>query len=297
MRSFRQVLILPGAKLTGETIARLGDISDEHPYVLQKRDLLNEMSHGFKNADALIASWQDKIDEKILQAVPSLRFIALRATTTANIDMHLMRATGITVSTITHYSDISAAEFVIGQLFQHFRHSRMANQQLPEELSGHSIALIGLGMVGSYVARYAHALGMHVSYFSPRGPKHDRDAANYDYYPLEKLLGMADIVSFHSPPFVEVLSDRQLHLIDPSALVIATTLGLPFPLEAFCQWQTSRSGTSIFDLCAAHQAIADLRPLPGVNIVDIFSGRTEQSTRRAESQLLQNCRNYLNENL
>ena len=296
MRVFRQVLVLPGTKLTEATITALREISDEHPYMLQETELLSTHWDKFRNVDIIVASWQDKIDEQILQFVPRLQFIALRATTTYNVDMSLVRQRGIKVATISNYGDIGTAEFVIEQIFQCFRHERTAKQQLPEEIFGRTIALVGLGAVGSHVAIRASALGMHVRYFSPSGPKHNA-STTYQYHPIEQLFKTADVISFHSPAFVKALADEQFNLIARSTLLIVTTLGLPFSLKAFREWQTARNGTSVFDLCAAKGAIGYLQTLHGVKVIEAFAARTPQSVQRAEHQLLQNCRNYLSGSL
>ena len=78
------------------------------------------------------------------------------------------------------------------------------------ELAGKTIGIIGMGTIGSKVARIASAFGMDVVYYSTSGTGHCRE---YPSLPIEELLARADIVSIHAP-----LNDRTRGLIGADRL-------------------------------------------------------------------------------
>jgi glycerate dehydrogenase len=65
-----------------------------------------------------------------------------------------------------------------------------------EELDGKTIGIIGMGNIGSRVAKIAQAFGMNVCYFSTSGTGHCKD---YPCLPLDDLLKQSDIISIHAP--------------------------------------------------------------------------------------------------
>ena len=64
------------------------------------------------------------------------------------------------------------------------------------ELAGKTMGIIGMGTIGSRVARVAEAFGMKICYFSTSGTSHCRE---YPSLPLDELLAKSDVVSIHAP--------------------------------------------------------------------------------------------------
>lgn len=58
------------------------------------------------------------------------------------------------------------------------------------------MGIIGMGTIGSRVARVASAFGMHVVYYSTSGTSHCKE---YPSLELEELLSISDVVSIHAP--------------------------------------------------------------------------------------------------
>ena len=78
------------------------------------------------------------------------------------------------------------------------------------ELEGKTMGIIGMGNIGSRVARIAEAFGMKVCYYSTSGTGHCKE---YPCLSLEALLRTSDIVSIHAP-----LNERTNGLIGASEL-------------------------------------------------------------------------------
>ena len=88
------------------------------------------------------------------------------------------------------------------------------------DLKDKTIGIIGMGNIGSKVARIAEAFGMKVCYFSTSGTGHCKD---YPCLSLEELLMVSDIVSIHAPlneRTKNLIGKEQLALMKPSAFLV-----------------------------------------------------------------------------
>jgi lactate dehydrogenase-like 2-hydroxyacid dehydrogenase len=81
---------------------------------------------------------------------------------------------------------------------------------LGSSLEGKLLGIVGLGRIGSEVARLGEAFRMHVAYTRPSGPKEE---APWQFVSLEELLATADVVTLHCP-----LTPETHHLIGPDEL-------------------------------------------------------------------------------
>jgi glycerate dehydrogenase len=78
------------------------------------------------------------------------------------------------------------------------------------EIAGKEWGIVGLGTIGSEVARVAEAFGARVSYTSTSGTPH---SDRWPHRPLEELLERSDILSIHAP-----LNERTRNLLGPAEL-------------------------------------------------------------------------------
>jgi phosphoglycerate dehydrogenase-like enzyme len=281
MATFRQVAILPGCALSADARERLRELSDQEPLPLPAEPDGVVATQSVEAVDALLCGWSDRVTAQLLDRMPRLRYLGVRGTSTHQIAMRHADRRGIEVRPIYRYGDIGTAEFVVQQLVRWVRDARQDAGQPVRELAGQAVGLVGYGGIARRVARVADALEMRVRFFTPR-PRPEQYAT---WCPLPELLAGSDVVSFHSPPYATVVSAPQLRLVRPEALVVVTTLGLPFPAADFAVWQRARLGPVVLDRCAAHET-PYVRGLPGVQVVDLFAARTVESVARAEQALL-----------
>ncbi len=96
--------------------------------------------------------------------------------------------------------------------------------QLAEELAGSTLGIVGLGRIGSAVARRARGFDLRVLY--TRRTRVETDLA--EYRELDALLGEADVVTLHTPltPETEGMIDaRRLALLQDGACLVNTARG------------------------------------------------------------------------
>lgn len=282
--AFHRITILPGAWPSNALLDAVRPLSEQPVMRLSAWPPPEDEFARCAGSDCLLAGWKDHLDAAGLARFPALRYLGLRGTSTARVDLDHARDRGITVSTIHNYGDTGTVEFV---LLQMLRHTRAGNgAEWPGELAGRRLGLIGFGAVGQRVGALGASLGMDVLFHKPSGRTVPSSPARWS--PLPELLASADVLSFHSPAYREVLTEADLATARPDALVVITTLGLPMSEPAFRSWQLSRTGTTVLDQCAAHALDAESTRLPGVEVHDLYAARTVESVGRAENQMLDN---------
>jgi glyoxylate reductase len=189
--------------------------------------------------DGLLVMTSDRIDGELLDvAGPQLRVVANFGVGFDNVDLEAATERRILVSNTPGVLTRATAEFTIALLLDLRRRvsegDRLVRTGAPwimapgfmlgRGLEGCTLGIVGLGRIGSDVARLAEAFGMRIVYTS-RNPVAD---APYPYLPLEELLAGADVVSLHCPLTPEtrhLIGATELRLMRPEALLVNTTRG------------------------------------------------------------------------
>ncbi len=97
------------------------------------------------------------------------------------------------------------------------------------ELEGKTVGIVGLGNIGKKVARRLHGFDVKIVYYDIfRLPEHEEDALGVRFVLLDELLKMADVVTLHVPLSAQtkdMISERQLNLMKPTAVLVNTCRG------------------------------------------------------------------------
>ena len=177
------------------------------------------------------------VDAELIAAAPALRLICEAATGVNNIDLEAAAARGIPVKNVAGYSTDSVVQETFmhilslagnGPYFDTFVKdgSYSASPIFTDlsrpfyELTGKTMGIIGLGTIGSKVARVAEAFGMRVIYYSTSGTSHSKD---YPSVPLDELMGTSDVISIHAPYNARtagLVGARELALMKPTAFIV-----------------------------------------------------------------------------
>jgi erythronate-4-phosphate dehydrogenase len=137
-----------------------------------------------------------------LLAGGKVRFVATATIGFDHIDIDFLRRNNIGFASAPGSNANSAAEYVIAGLLD-------IGQRYALDLEGRSIGIIGVGNVGSKVAKKCAALGMAVYLNDPPLKRQTGDAK---YLPLARLLN-CDFITFHTPLTFEG-PDKTHHLAD-----------------------------------------------------------------------------------
>jgi D-3-phosphoglycerate dehydrogenase len=161
-------------------------------------------------ADALVVRSETRITAAVLESAPRLRVIGRAGAGVDTIDVAAATERGIVVVNAPGGNAVAAAEHTLALLFALVRRIAAADASMKRgqwarsayvgtELAGKTLGLIGLGRVGSEVARRALGLDMHVLVYDPYVP--DEHARRIGLQPteLDPLLAASDFVSVHVP--------------------------------------------------------------------------------------------------
>ena len=177
------------------------------------------------------------VTQELIDAAPMLKLICESATGVNNIDLKYAASKGIPVRNAVGYSTSSVVQATFMQILSLMgqgpyyddcvksgRYSAMEMFTDPSvswtELEGKRIGIIGMGNIGSRVARVAQAFGMEVCYYSTSGTGHCKD---YPCLSLEELMRTSDVVSIHAPlneRTAGLIGAAELAWMRPSALLV-----------------------------------------------------------------------------
>jgi phosphoglycerate dehydrogenase-like enzyme len=97
------------------------------------------------------------------------------------------------------------------------------------ELEGKTVGIVGLGNIGKKVARRLRGFECKLVYYDiVRQPEHEEDALGVKFVLFDELLKVSDVVSLHTPltsVTQSMISDRQLELMKPTAILVNTCRG------------------------------------------------------------------------
>ncbi|RLF23348.1 MAG: 3-phosphoglycerate dehydrogenase [Thermoprotei archaeon] len=201
------------------------------------RDELLEMIGKF---EVLIVRGRTKVDKEVIDAGRRLRLICRAGVGLDNIDVDYARRKGVEVINTPEATSIAVAELVFGLLLCLYRRIYDAVRGMKEgvwlkrklsgfELYGKTMGIIGLGRIGSEVAKRAKAFGMHViGYRRHRLLETAKRLGIEPAKSIDYLLERSDIVSLHVPLTKEtyhMIGERELRIMKPTAVLINTSRG------------------------------------------------------------------------
>jgi phosphoglycerate dehydrogenase-like enzyme len=181
-----------------------------------------------------------RFSASLIARLARLRMIALTGARSWTMDLEACTARGIIVChTAGQQSTPATAELTLGLLLAAARFIPIADATIRADgfqngvppgavLEGRTLGIIGLGKIGSRMARYGQALGMQVLAWSQNLTQDKARAAGARLVDKETLLAEADAVSLHV-----VLSDRtrgilgaaDLARMKPGAILVNTSRG------------------------------------------------------------------------
>ncbi|SDL32396.1 hypothetical protein SAMN04488034_103193 [Salinimicrobium catena] len=295
---FKKIVCVDNTKLQDWALEELQQYSEQEIEVYDDYPASEEeVVKRIQGADAVIVSWRTILDEKIISQCPDLKYIGMACSlyddASANVAVNFARERGITVTGIRDYGDPGVAEFIIAELIR-LLHGFGEHQwrEMPEELSGKKIGIIGLGTTGQLLAECLLPFGVDLYYFS-RTRKKEWEEKGVKYLPLEGLLQTAEIISFHLPKNTVLLKEKEFELFGNGKILINTSLGLPFDEEAFKEWRQGEGNFAIFDGDGKKQLAVEVEKYFNVLISEKSAGWSAATQERLSNKVLQNIKDQL----
>lgn len=189
--------------------------------------------------EALIVRSETKVTAEVIQAGKRLQVIARAGIGVDNIDVDAATSAGIAVVNAPTGNTVAAAEHTFGLILALSRNIPHAHQSLREgewrrsdfigiEVQNKTLGIVGLGRVGSEVARRAQSFGMRLVAFDPFVAPDYASRMGVNLITLEELLAESDFVTLHTPltdSSHNLIGAKELSRMKPSARLINVARG------------------------------------------------------------------------
>ncbi|MEW6069580.1 MAG: phosphoglycerate dehydrogenase [Candidatus Thermoplasmatota archaeon] len=227
--------ILIADKISDEAIAKL---EKEHEVVfseLSPEELMREI----EKYDALVVRSRTKVTREVIEKGKNLKVIGRAGVGVDNIDVKEASKRKIIVVNAPTSSTVAVAELTLAHLLALARHLTKADKSTKEgkwekkafmgiELSGKILGLIGVGRIGSEVAKRARAFGMKCLTYDPYLSAEKAQEFGVQLVTLDTLLKESDFISIHAALTKEtkgLIGAKELAKMKSSAYLINCARG------------------------------------------------------------------------
>jgi D-3-phosphoglycerate dehydrogenase len=189
--------------------------------------------------DGLVVRSQTQVTADIIRCGKKLQVIARAGVGIDNIDVEEATRCGIVVVNAPTGNTISAAEHTIALMLALARHIPQANAALKAgqwkrnefmgtEVRGKTLGLIGLGNVGSEVARRARSMGMKLIAYDPFVSVEYARNLSVELVTIEHVFKEADFITLHTPLTSAtrgLIGAKELAMMKPTVRIINAARG------------------------------------------------------------------------
>ena len=177
------------------------------------------------------------VTRALLDAAPELRLVCEAATGVNNIDLEACRERNIPVRNVAGYSTDSVVQTTFMHILSLMGNAPYFDNTVKDgtyskgtlftdvsrpyiEIKGKRIGIVGMGAIGTGVARVAEAFGMEVVYYSTSGTGHCKEWPSIS---LGELMRTSDVISIHAPyneRTAGLIGAGELAMMKPSAIIV-----------------------------------------------------------------------------
>lgn len=186
---------------------------------------------------AIVDGFLTPLNQAVLSSVDNLKLLVLAHTSFSMVDLEAANQKGIKIANAPGFSKRAVAEQAIGLMFAVNRNIVLADQDFRRQpfemdpgnkardkywgydLAGKILGVIGLGNIGSTIAKLGNGLGMQVLGFN-RSPK---QLENVEQVELKRLLKESDVVIIAVPLNSDskgMISEKELSLMKITSILI-----------------------------------------------------------------------------
>jgi len=274
-----------------------------------------ELMAAIADCDVFVPTVTDDIDADVIAAAsPRLSLIANFGAGTDHIDVTAAHARGLVVTNTPGVLTEDTADLAMAMILSVPRRLVEGDRRMrsggfdgwgPTHMLGHRVrgkrlGILGMGRIGSAVARRAHAFGLSVHYHNrSRVPDTMERALDANWHDtLEGMLAAIDILSINAPltPFTRHLIDaRTLALMKPDSYLVNTSRGEIIDeaalADALAQGRLAGAGLDVYeDEPRPHPALLDL---DNVILAPHIGSATHESRREMGEKVLINIRAHI----
>lgn len=238
-------LVIVTRKLPESIETRMMELFDTRLNTSDRPMAKAELIDAVKTAEVLVPTLTDRIDASVLaHAGPELKLIANYGTGIDHIDVEAAYARGITVTNtpgvLTDDTADMTMALILGVARRLAEGERLARSgewdgwsptgMLGHRITGKRLGILGMGRIGTAVARRSRGFGLSIHYHNRRrvheSIENELEATYWES--LDQMLARMDMISVncpHTPATFHLLSARRLKLLRKEAIVVNTSRG------------------------------------------------------------------------
>lgn len=235
--------VLITGRLPDEVLAL---IEKDHSVEINRQDKPMDRKRLLSNIgdkEGLLCMITDPIDQELLDRAPRLKIIANYGVGYNNIDINAATKKGVPVTNTPGVLTDSTADLAFAlilasarRLIEGDRSTRAGKFKfwaplhfLGRDITGKTLGIIGLGLIGKAVAKRAAGFDMKVIYYNRKKlAKEEEKTLNVEYANFKTLLQKSDFVSLHvplTPETTHLIGQGELELMKPTGYLINTSRG------------------------------------------------------------------------
>ncbi|MGM4983146.1 MULTISPECIES: 2-hydroxyacid dehydrogenase [Rhizobium] len=234
-------------KLPDAVETRMRELFDAELNIDDRPRTPAELAAAVRTVDVLVPTVTDRIDAALIEeAGPQMKLIASFSNGTDHIDVEAAARRGITVTNTPNVLTEDTADMTMALILAVPRRlaegARILTDNpgewagwsptwmLGRRIHGKRIGIVGMGRIGTAVARRAKAFGLSIHYHNRKrvnpATEDELEATYWDS--LDQMLARVDIVSVNcpsTPATFHLISARRLALLQPTSYIVNTARG------------------------------------------------------------------------
>lgn len=198
---------------------------------------IEDLKEKIKKIDCIVIRSATKIRRELIdEAIKggNLKLIIRGGVGVDNIDVQYAEQNGIKVRNTPNASSSSVAEIILAHMFSLARFLNQSNITMKAglwkkkdyvgvELQGKTLGIIGMGRIGSELAKKCTALGMKIIYFDLMDIKNIDN--NYRKVEFDELLRESDFISINISGTKSIIGSEELKKVKKGVFIINTSRG------------------------------------------------------------------------
>lgn len=187
----------------------------------------------------LVVFVYSRVTSEVLDKLPNLKAVFTMSTGYDHIDVETCRTRGITVHSVPFYGENTVAEHTFALILALSRQLIASVERTKTfdfnpaglegfDLKGKTLGIIGMGHIGSFVAKIAKGFDMKILAYDAFVKNELAQEIGFEYVGLEELLSGADIVTLHTayrPETHHIINQESIKLMKKGAYLINTARG------------------------------------------------------------------------
>ena len=224
-----------------------------------------ELIKVINNYDGLVTRSMTKVTKEVIEASTRLKVIGRAGVGVDNIDIPAATAKGIVVLNTPEGNTMAATEHTVAMMMAMTRHIPQAHQSIQEgkwdrksfdgiQVQGKTLGIIGVGRIGSRIAKRMQAMEMKTIGYDPYIPEERFKQLGVEQVDLDTLLKRSDYITMHTPLTKEtrgLIGKEEIAKMKDGVMIINTGRGLLIHTNALIEGlktkKVSAAGLDVYE--------------------------------------------------